>query len=416
MKKPLSFLFLLFLLSVQTHICLALSLQEQTLTVNGKTVILQVPDGMRVEFMAPLNGPRFLALGPDNELLSGSRGPNIYRLKPPYSQPETLVTLGGRIHSVAYRNGSIYAAETGGLYAARYTGTLSTLQAADFARVTPLPSATGGHWSRTVVAGPDRRLYIGLGISGNCSDEYLDNSYPFERRRGGVYVLDESSTPTLVPYSSGLRNPIGLAFHPVTEVLYAVNAGSDNMGFDLPPEVFAPLSMGSFHGMPWFQYYNGAFRSGECISSPSPRPAGEATPPTVTFDARSTPEGITFVGGSELSAEFSGNALVAIHGSWAVPSGGGSASRRPPKIVMVRFANGTAVGVTDVITGFQRLDGSRFARPCGMIMGPDGNLYFTSDDGEVTGLFRLRNAGNQTASGRTTPSVNSILLKDRNNH
>ena len=58
-----------------------LTLQQQTLTVNGHTVKLQVPEGMRVDFLAPLDGPRFLTRGPDNELLIGSNGRNIYRLK-----------------------------------------------------------------------------------------------------------------------------------------------------------------------------------------------------------------------------------------------------------------------------------------------------------------------------------------------
>jgi glucose/arabinose dehydrogenase len=56
---------------------------------------------------------------------------------------------------------------------------------------------------------------------------------------------------------------------------------------------------------------------------------------------------------------------------------------------MVKFSDGHPIEVIDIVTGFQRSDGSRFARPSGMLMGPDGQLYFTSDEGEVTGLFRL---------------------------
>jgi glucose/arabinose dehydrogenase len=56
---------------------------------------------------------------------------------------------------------------------------------------------------------------------------------------------------------------------------------------------------------------------------------------------------------------------------------------------MVKFLDGHPVDVEDIVTGFQRSDGSRFARPSGMLMGPDGQLYFTSDAGDVTGLFRL---------------------------
>jgi glucose/arabinose dehydrogenase len=389
-------------------------MQTQALTVDGNTVQLKVPEGMRVDFMAPLDGPRFLISGPGDELLVGSRGADIFRLKRPYTVPETLVTLAGRNHSVAYRNNRIFVAETGGLYSAPYSGPTGALQADDFSLVATLPSQTGGHWSRTVIVGPDQQLYVGLGISSNCSDEYLDNSYPFEQRRGGVYVLDESGgAPSLTPYSSGLRNPIGLAFQPGNGVLYASNAGPDNLGFDQPPEIFVALSRGSFHGMPWFQYYSGAFRSGECATSTPPRPASEATPPAVTFDARSTPQGIAFVTNPALGPDYTGNALVAIHGSWAIPPGGDNASRRPPKIVMVHFPDNAPTGVTDIVTGFQRGDGTRFARPSGMVMGADGSLYFTSDDGEVTGLFRLTNSNTPAIPGTTTSSVSFMLLKKK---
>lgn len=414
MTRHLPFiLFHLLFLAVPTDTCMGQTLHTQTMSVNGYTVQLKVPDGMRVDFLAPLVQPRFLTRGPGDELLIGSRGADIYRLKWPYTKPETLATLTGRNHSIAYRNGKIIVAERAGLYTASYDGPDSLLLPGNFDLLTALPSKTGGHWSRTVILGPDQKLYIGIGISDNCSDEYLDNSYPFERRRGGVYVLDESGiTPVLKPYSSGLRNPIGLAFHPDSGILYATNAGPDNLGFYQPPEIFSALSQGSFHGMPWFQYYNGAFRSGECTTSPPPRPAGDASVPDATFEARSTPEGVVFVTNSVLGPAINNNALVAIHGSWAVPPGGDNASRRPPKIVMVAFSGGKPVGVSDIVTGFQRADGSRFARPCGMVMGPEGSLYFTSDAGEVTGLFRLTSTNMPVTPGIATSAVNSLLLKE----
>jgi glucose/arabinose dehydrogenase len=47
------------------------------------------------------------------------------------------------------------------------------------------------------------------------------------------------------------------------------------------------------------------------------------------------------------------------------------------------------VQVDDLISGFQLADGRRWARPTGVAIGPDGALYFASDDG-IQGLFRLR--------------------------
>ncbi|MGB5424755.1 MAG: PQQ-dependent sugar dehydrogenase [Desulfobacterales bacterium] len=384
-----------------------ITLRSQTLTVNGQSIELKVPSGLKVEFLAALSSPRFLSLGPNEEIIIGSAGNHIFRLKEPYTVPEILVSLPGINHSVIYREGQLFVAETAGLYTAAYSGSDTSLDASDFKLYVRLPSATGGHWSRTVIVGPDNRLYISIGISGNCSDEYLDESYPFERRRGGVFVVDETvNPPQIIPYASGLRNPIGIAFNPETSMLYASNAGPDNLGYSQPPEVFSALSDHSFHGMPWFQYYNDAFRSGECATSPAPRPSSEATPPSATFEARSTPQGITFVTNTFLSDYFDGNALVAIHGSWAVAPGGGPETRRPPKIVMVKFFDGQPIDVEDIVTGFQRSDGSRFARPSGMLMGPDGQLYFTSDAGSVTGLFRL----GPTSKGINIAPIYELLL------
>ena len=91
--------------------------------------------------------------------------------------------------------------------------------------------------------------------------------------------------------------------------------------------------------------------------------------------------------------------MVALRGSWGTrPYGGASgdpATRREPKLVLVRFANGEAHRVDELISGFQSTDGSRWARPVGVAIGPDGALYFTSDAG-VNGLFRLRRSEDQT--------------------
>ena len=85
--------------------------------------------------------------------------------------------------------------------------------------------------------------------------------------------------------------------------------------------------------------------------------------------------------------------MVALHGSWGTkPTGGffgSKASRRHPRLVVVRFKGNYAVRVDDLVTGFQLKNGDRWLRPAGVAIGPDGALYFTSDAG-INGLFRLR--------------------------
>jgi len=366
---------------------------RQTLPVEGEDWILEIPAGMRLEVLTTtLKTPRLLHFMPNGDLIIGSRSGNLYRLAPPYRKADVLVQLSGYPHSVTWRNGELLVARTDGLYRAPYHPGQTRLERRDFELLASLPGG-GGHNSRSVAVGPDGRVYVSLGISGNCSDEYLDDSYPFADRRGGVMVLDESgATPRLQPFASGLRNPVGFDWHPQTGDLYASNNGPDHHGFELPPEYFSKLAPGSFHGMPWFQFDGKDLRRDSCIRRKPPRPREEITLPVATFPSRNAPMGVAFVPRGALDARFEGNAIVALRGSWGTrPTGsstGDPATRRPPRLMMVRFHDGAATDVEDVLGGLQRSNGQRLARPVGVAIGPDGALYFTSDS-NLEGLFRL---------------------------
>ncbi|HTN95238.1 MAG TPA: PQQ-dependent sugar dehydrogenase, partial [Gallionella sp.] len=240
----------------------------------------------------------------------------------------------------------------------------------------------------------DGRVYASLGIQRNCSDQYLGKGYSFENQRGGVVVFRENGgKASWEPFASGLRNPVGFDWQPQTGALYASNNGPDHWGYDQPPEYFSRLTEGSFHGMPWFQFDGSQLQRDDCVASTPPRSEAEVTKPVATFPSRNAPLGVAFVPKGAMDADLEFDAVVALHGSWGTKPGGGfmgsAATRRPPKIVVVRFKNGQAMRVDDLITGFQLPDGERWARPAGVAFGPDGALYFSSDS-EANGLFRLK--------------------------
>ena len=392
---------LLLTLLLVTLICPALAdtdpvsrYTQQQLTISGDTWTLTVPAGLQLQLLTDaLDKPRMMNFLANGDLLIGSRAGKIYRLEPPYTRATILVELDDYPHSLAYRADELLIAQTDGLYRAPYQPGQTSIEEDDIQLLAALP-AGGGHTSRTVSIGPDQRVYLSLGISGNCSDEYLDNSYPFDDRRGGILVLDESrSQPARwQTFASGLRNPVGFDWHPQTNDLYASNNGPDHQGYDQPPEYFSLITANSFHGMPWFQFDGQSIRRDDCIDTAPPRPRSQVSKPVATFPARNAPMGVAFVPAKALDERFQENALVALKGSWGTQPSGGmfgkKSTRRPPAVLMVQFSNGKAAGVVNVISGFQRPGGARLARPVGVAIGPDGALYFTSDT-HTEGLFRL---------------------------
>lgn len=370
-----------------------LAYEEQSLTVNGTRQVARVPKGYRLELLTDkLNAPRLMAFADNGDLIIGSRSGRVYRLPPPYTSPEVLVVLDDYPHNVAFRQGEILIARTSGVYRAPYQPDQKQIAPASLKLLARLPGG-GGHSSRTVGVGPDGRVYASLGIQGNCSDQYLGDGYPFDDRRGGIFVLHEKANQAhWEVFGSGLRNPVGFAWHPQTRVMYASNNGPDHLGYEQPPEYFSRIAAGSFHGMPWFQYDGKQLNRDGCATGKTPRPLADVVAPVATFPARNAPMGVAFVPKGALHKALEFDAIVALRGSWATQPSGGSvgdpATRRPPKLVAVRFKNGEAVRVDDLVTGFQLADGDRWARPVGVAIGPDGALYFTSDGG-IDGLFRL---------------------------
>ena len=391
------FLWLLLLMVSVSSTPLKAELQYHTklLQLGSQQHSVRLPEGFQLELLTDqLEGPRMLSFSADGELLIGSRSGAVYRLKPPYRQPETLIELDNYPHSVLVRDKHIFIAQTNGLYRAIYKTGQARIDPEQLQLLARIPGGRG-HNSRTLRTGPDNRLYLSLGISGNCSNQYLDDSYAFDDRRGGVWVLDEAAKPVVwKTYASGLRNPVGFDWHPKTGVMYASNNGPDHWGFDLPPEYFSRLEEGSFHGMPWFQYDGRTLKRDDCIGIAPPRDINQVSTPVATFPARNAPMGVAFVDSIYLGKELKHAAIVALRGSWGTrPSGsylGDPASRRPPKIVWIDLSAKPAQ-VQDLITGFQKQNGQRWARPVGVTVGPDGAVYFSSDSG-INGLFKLSKA------------------------
>src|SRR5437773_2576578 len=143
-------------------------------------------------------------------------------------------------HGLAFKDGLLYVAETGRVKRFRYDP--ATLKASDAAVVVPTLPPGGGHWTRTIAFGPDGRLYVSVGSSCNVCRER-------DPRRAAItrYHADGSGEER---FATGLRNAVGLAFHPRTGELWATVNERDWRGDDLPPDYITEVKEGGFYGWP----------------------------------------------------------------------------------------------------------------------------------------------------------------------
>ena len=367
---------------------------SSTLTIFDRNFVAYHPDSFQLEYLnSRLKNPRILYFH-NERLFIGSKSGIIYWMDPPYTKTNSIAKLSKYPHSLVIRDKKIFVARTDGIYWANYEESSKWIAEDDFDLFVSLPGGNG-HNSRTLKIGPDKRMHVSIGIRGNCSDEYLHPNYPEEKRRGGIYVVDESGNqPALKPYASGLRNPVGFDWHPATNEMYASNNGPDHLGFELPPEYFTKVPENSFHGMPWFQYDGESLIRDDCIESAPPISAGNIKTPEILLPARNAPMDVAFIPDHAKAKNLIGHAIVALRGSWGTAgdgsAGGDKASRRPPSLALIEFKDGVATQLNYLLTGFQsKNSGNRWARPVGVAVGPDGEIYFTSDEG-AQGLYRLK--------------------------
>jgi glucose/arabinose dehydrogenase len=244
-------------------------------------------------------------------------------------------------------------------------GTLLVSEPAE-GRVIALPDTNGdarADAALTVVFGPDGSMYVSVGSSCNVCRER-------DKRRAAVVRYNADGSGETI-FASGLRNAVGLAFHPTAGVLWATVNERDWRGDDAPSEYVTEVKPGAFYGWPDCMAVAGELKPDTRFDR-NARCDG-VTPPTREIQAHSAPIGIAFYTGIQFPPEYRGSAFVAYRGSWnrTIPTG--------YKVVVVRFRDGRPGSVEDFVTGW--LEGaSSWGRPVDVIVGRDGALY-VSDQG-----------------------------------
>ena len=235
--------------------------------------------------------------------------------------------------------------------------------------------APNNHWTRNLAASADgKMLYIAVGSNSNIAEGGMDK----EDARAMVLAYDFAKKRA-APVSSGMRNPIGLAFD-ADGVLWAVVNERDMLGSDLVPDYLAQVEFGADYG--WPHHFWGGYTDHR-VTPLKPEKREYERRPDYALGTHTAPLGLVFADNAKLGDAFSGGAFVARHGSW---------NRKPAAgydVVFVKFADGLPTGKPiNVLTGFLDKNGMAQGRPTMLGVLKDGSLLVSDDVGNV--IWRVR--------------------------
>ncbi len=321
--------------------------------------ILELPEEFNISvFAGGFQAPRALTF--DNSggvYFSDKEAGRVYFLKDPnddnVADTAKLVDENLRsVHGVAYFNKELFVAEEHQIVVYREINEEKYVKKEIL--VSELP--TGGHTTRTLKIGPDKKLYVSIGSSCNICEEQ-------DNRRAAIirYNLDGTGQVFL---ASGLRNTVDFIFDENLKI-WGVDNGRDNLGDNSPPEEVNIIQTGKHYGWPYCygnKIANPEYieRQGFCEDA--------TTEAEYELQAHSAPLGLTFAPWKDLDKHL----FVTMHGSW---------NRSEPTGYKVVSINTAAINGKDVdfIRGWLETNGEAWGRPVDIKPYKGDRLLITDD-------------------------------------
>ena len=335
---------------------------------------LRVPAGFTAEVLVEnVPNARSMALGEQGTLFVGTRsGGTVYAVRDALGPQPTVLKFAEGLtmpNGVALHNGALYVAEQKRIIrfpdAEQNLGQPRQPEVIDGA----LPFKGVLHSWKYLAFGPDGKLYVPIGSPCNvCVEPGF-----------GILLRMNPDGSQREVYATGIRNSVGMAWHPATKELWFTDNGRDMLGDDVPPcELNRAPRAGLDFGFPYCHAGSIAdpqFGSGgRCVDSVAP---------VQKLGPHVAPLAVRFYTGRMFPAEYRGQILIAEHGSWNRSKAAGKTGYR---VTLVRLKGNTAVAYEPFIEGW--LDGDEVrGRPVDLLVAPDGSLLVSDDQRGV--IYRI---------------------------
>ncbi len=344
---------------------------------------LTVPEGFKVEeyLTGDFMRPRFMLLGPNDELVfsdSGARNePNGAVYVSQEGNAKKLIENLDRPYGLAFHEEWLYVAEPTSVK--RYVYDAEAMTAGDGEEIISFEDMGRGHWTRSLLFDKDHtKLYVSVGSGSNID-------LGEDPMRAALHRYNPDGTGHEV-VATGLRNIIGLEWHPGSAEIWAAVQERDGLGDDLANDFLVNVKEGEFYGWPYA--YNGPHADPRHAEEENyaeiydaelhAEMVGKTLYPDVLLGAHVAVLDIKFYTGTQFPEEYRGGLFLAFHGSW------NRAERTGYSVAFIPFKDGQPQsGPQDFLTGWMMGSDMRevWGRPVGLLLLKDGSMLVSEDGG-----------------------------------
>ena len=337
------------------------------------TSAIALPDNFNIAvYTDETPGARQMAETESGILIVGSlRQRTVYAVVPPSDGEKPEVVLIARNlrnpNGVAMLNGDLYVGAV--THVLRFPNIEETFRDRPSAEiVTSSLPRDGWHGNRAISVGPDGYLYVAIGAPCNVC---LRN----DERYASILRMSPTDGTASV-YAHGVRNSVGMAWHPQTQELWFSDNGRDMMGDDIPhEEINIATEAGQHFGFPF--YHAGGTRDPEYTTE---QDASEFVAPTIRIQAHAAALGIDFYTHDRFPESYKNALFIAEHGSW------NRSSKVGYRVSVARLLDGVRVYEPFVDIWLKGQDVS--GRPNDVLVSRNGDLYISDDYGGR--VYRVR--------------------------
>ena len=237
-------------------------------------------------------------------------------------------------------------------------------------KIVDLPAGkVNRHWTRNIIANDDNsKIYIAVGSGDNVGEKGMEH----EVMKANILIMNPDGSD-LQEYASGLRNPVGMDWEPITNTLWTSVNERDELGDNLVPDYLTSVKEDGYYGWPYTYWGNN--QDPRMPIPPNVR-LKEPIVPDVDLGSHTASLGLVFYTADAFPEKYKNGAFVVQHGSWNRDILSGY------RVVFIPFENGKPTDEPeDFLTGFivdSDKDKVR-GRPVGAVVLPDGSMLVTDD-------------------------------------